>query len=73
MKQIVLLEEVADVVKGIVTGGSLCMDNMDDCRDMAQQFADKFNLKGRARDTFAKQAGFTNATDMDLPRDVDTE
>ena len=60
-------------IASIQSDGALCMDNMDDCRDMAQQFADAWKLQGKERAEFAKAAGFESVADMDTPRDNDTE
>lgn len=64
----VSIDEVAKVVADITGGGALCMDSEDDCRDMARQFADAFQLEDAERAEFADAAGFESVADMDMPR-----
>lgn len=63
--------QVAKVVSDIIESGSLAMDNEEDCRDLAQQFANGLELTGLERELFATRAGFAEADEMDIPREVD--
>lgn len=67
------LKTVAKVVNDLISGGALALDNEDDCRDLAQQFADAFKLKGAEREAFAKASGYVSAEAMDMQRDCDDE
>lgn len=59
---------IASVINDIISGGALCMDNEEDCRDFVRQFAEKLQAENPRfnREIFAKACG---VEDIDKQRD----
>lgn len=59
---------IAKVLNQVITGGALCMDNEDDCRDLVRQFADELAATNPNfdRQRFATACG---VEDIDKPRE----